>query len=50
MRYKDVIGDEFPWLFIDPETLRDCAASNGFNCDIIIHGEHYDYLARLTRR
>lgn len=50
MRYKDVIGDEFPWLFIDPETLRDCAASNGFNCDIIAHGEHYDYLARLTRR
>jgi hypothetical protein len=50
MRYKDVTGDEFPWLFIDPETLSDCAASNGFNCDIIARGDHYDYLARLTRR
>ena len=50
MRYKDVTGDEFPWLFIDPETLHDCAVANGFACDIIARGDHYDYLARLTRR
>lgn len=50
MRYKDVTGDEFPWLFIDPETLRECAASCGFDCEIIARGDHYDYLARLTRK
>lgn len=50
IRYKNVKGEEFPWLFIDPDTLRDCAATNGFVCDIIARGDHYDYLARLTRR
>ena len=50
MRYKNVTGEQFPWLFIDPETLRDCATSCGFDCNIIARGDHYDYLARLTRK
>ena len=49
MQYKDIKGEPFPWLFIDPETLREQAAAHGFQCDILAHGEHYDYLARLTR-
>ena len=49
MQYKGVKGEPFPWLFIDPETLREQAAAHGFDCDIIARGEHYDYLARLTR-
>ena len=50
MQYKSVKGESFPWLFIDPETLREQAAAHGFNCDILVYGSHYDYLARLTRR
>ena len=50
MQYKAVKGEPFPWLFIDPETLREQAAAHGFYCDILVRGEHYDYLARLTRR
>ena len=50
MQYKSVKGEAFPWLFIDPETLREQALAHGFHCDIIARGEHYDYLARLTRR
>ena len=50
MQYKAVKGELFPWLFIDPETLREQAAAHGFYCDILVRGEHYDYLARLTRR
>ena len=50
MQYKSIKGEHFPWLFIDPETLREQAAAHGYHCDILVHGEHYDYLARLTRR
>ena len=50
MQYKDVKGEPFDWLFIDPETLREQAAKHGFQCDILATGEHYDYLARLTRK
>ena len=50
MQYKSIKGEPFPWLFIDPETLREQAAAHGFYCDILVRGEHYDYLARLTRR
>ena len=49
MRYRDVKGEPFPWLFIDAETLREQAEAHGFHCDIIVRGSHYDYLARLTR-
>ena len=49
MQYKSVKGEPFPWLFIDPETLRDQAAAHGFHCDILVRGPHYDYLARLIR-
>ena len=50
MQYRDVKGEPFPWLFIDPETLRGQAAAHGFHCDILARGPHYDYLARLTRK
>ena len=49
MQYKDIKGERFPWLFIDAETLREQASARGFDCDILAMGEHYDYLARLTR-
>lgn len=49
MQYKSVKGEPFPWLFIDPETLREHAVAHGFHCDILVRGPHYDYLARLTR-
>ncbi len=50
LQYKAIKGEPFPWLFIDPETLREQAAAQSFHCDILARGEHYDYLARLTRR
>lgn len=49
MQYRNVKGEPFPWLFIDPETLAEQAAAHGYRCDIIARGTHYDYLARLTR-
>lgn len=49
MQYKSVKGEPFPWLFIDPDTLREQASMHGFDMDIVLVGDHYDYLARLKR-
>lgn len=48
MVYKGVKGDSFEWLYVDFNTLRLVAAANGFKCEKIIDGHHYDYLARIT--
>ena len=49
MQYKDTIGNPFPWLYIDKNTLTVEARKNGFFAEIIAEGEHYDYLVRITR-
>ena len=48
MRYKNITGEAFDWLYIDFDTLSMYASENGFECEKCIDGEHYDYLARLT--
>jgi SAM-dependent methyltransferase len=50
MQYKDAIGEPFPWLYIDADTLRQAASENGYTTEIIAKGEHYDYLARIMKR
>lgn len=37
----------FDWLFIDFETLQKAARKVGLTCELILNGEHYDYLAKL---
>lgn len=49
MCYEEICGDSFQWLYIDANTLRNCADANGFKMEIVRRGEHYDYLARITR-
>jgi hypothetical protein len=44
-----VLGESFDWLYVDFDTLSFCAEQNGFKAEIVAEGEHYDYLARLTR-
>ena len=48
MRYKNIKGEPFDWLYIDFETLSMYAEEHGFKCEKCIDGEHYDYLAKLT--
>jgi SAM-dependent methyltransferase len=48
MRYKNITGEQFDWLYIDFDTLSMYAEEHGFNCEKCIDGEHYDYLARIT--
>jgi hypothetical protein len=44
-----VLGESFDWLYVDFDTLSFYAEQNGFKAEIVAEGEHYDYLARLTR-
>ena len=48
MRYKNITGTPFDWLYIDFDTLQMYAEEHGFSCEKCIDGDHYDYLARLT--
>lgn len=49
MQYKQVKGEVFDWLYIDFDTLCYYAHENGFRVEMVEEGEHYDYLARLSR-
>lgn len=46
--YKGEKSDYFPWLYMDFDLLKLAAQKNNFNCELIVEGEHYDYLAKLT--
>ena len=50
MQYKDTIGEPFDWLYIDADTLKQKARRYGYTAEVIAEGEHYDYLARITKR
>ncbi|SHF68512.1 Methyltransferase domain-containing protein [Flavobacterium fluvii] len=45
--YKNETEETFPWLYLDYNTLQNAAFANGLQCELILEGEHYDYLARL---
>lgn len=49
MQYKNIVGESFDWLYVDFDTLAFYAEQNGFAAEIVAEGEHYDYLAKLTR-
>lgn len=36
------------WLYLDFNSLRALSANAGFKCELILEGDHFDYLARLT--
>ena len=50
MQYKDTIGEPFDWLYIDADTLKEKARRYGYTAEVMAEGEHYDYLARITKR
>lgn len=50
MVYRKVKGEPFDWLYVDFETLKLISENNGWVCELVAQGEHYDYLARLTKK
>lgn len=50
MKYKNIKGAPFPWLYIDFDTLSYYAEMHGFKAEKLAEGEHYDYLAILSAK
>ena len=48
IKYQDQI-ETFPWLYVGFDLLSHAAKSTGLAIELILEGENWDYLARLTR-
>lgn len=48
--YKGQDEDAFKMLYLDFETLKSTCETVGLQCELILKGKHYDYLARITAR
>jgi SAM-dependent methyltransferase len=46
--YKGEKEENIDWLYIDYNTLQNAAHANGLSCELVLEGEHYDYLAKLS--
>jgi len=49
MIYKRVKGEPFNWLYADYSLLGTEAEKVGLKCELVEDGEHYDYLAKISR-
>ena len=50
MEYKDCKGEAFPWFYIDADTFDQYAQEAGYEMEILRLGDHYDYLASVTKK
>lgn len=48
MEYKKEKSQPFHWLYVDFNSLKQAATLCNLNCELIQHGEHFDYLAKIT--
>ena len=48
LQYKNETEIPFPWLYLDYNTLQNAAIANGMQCQLVLEGDHFDYLAQLT--
>ena len=48
--YKGEMEKPFDWMYIDFNTLQNAASANGLTCELLIEGDHFDYLARLSHQ
>lgn len=49
LSYKGEQEKPMKWLYLDFDTLKSASIANGLCCEKIMDGEHYDYLARITK-
>lgn len=47
--YKGEQEEPFDWLYLDYNTLQNACISQGLKCEFILEGNHFDYLARITK-
>lgn len=48
LSYKGEKETPMKWLYLDFDTLKLACQSVGLDCELLMHGDHYDYLARLS--
>ncbi|WP_136481812.1 class I SAM-dependent methyltransferase [Cognatitamlana onchidii] len=48
LSYKDDKETPMKWLYLDFETLRLACKTVGLQCELILEGNHFDYLAKLS--
>jgi len=48
LSYQGLEETPFKMLYLDFETLETACEKVGLKCEMILEGEHYDYLARLS--
>ncbi|NQX85216.1 MAG: class I SAM-dependent methyltransferase [Flavobacteriaceae bacterium] len=46
--YKGEI-EKFNWMYLDYNNLEHACAIVGLNCELILEGKHFDFLARLSK-
>ena len=47
LSYKGEKEDSMKWLYLDFETLKTACFTVGLECEKVMDGEHFDYLARI---
>jgi SAM-dependent methyltransferase len=48
IKYKGETEETFPWLYLDYNTLQNACFDNGLQCELVLEGAHFDYLAKLS--
>jgi len=48
VKYKGETEETFPWLYLDYNTLQNACFDNGLQCELVLEGAHFDYLAKLS--
>ncbi|MFD0836880.1 class I SAM-dependent methyltransferase [Mariniflexile aquimaris] len=47
LSYKGEKEDPMKWLYLDFNTLQTACETVGLKCELVLEGDHFDYLARL---
>lgn len=47
LSYKGENGTLTTWLYLDFDTFATASKKAGLQCELVMEGEHYDYLARI---
>ncbi len=49
LKYKNQIEEPFNWLYLDFETLKKICLNNDLVCELILKGDNFDYLVKITK-
>ena len=49
LKYKNQTEEPFNWLYLDFETLKKICLNNDLVCELILKGDNFDYLVKITK-